>query len=147
MSNFATGKPLPDITDQTRPFWAAAREGRLVMQKCKKCGISNFHPKPWCIECGCRELAWTQTLPLGTVYSHTVSNTVAMNSPAWEEDLPVILCLIDVDGGARMYAQVTHCRPEDIHIGMRVHVHFEEINAEISIPKFRPVQPKSDAQY
>ncbi len=27
-------KPLPVITDQTRPFWAAAKQGRFVLQKC-----------------------------------------------------------------------------------------------------------------
>ena len=147
MSNFSTGKPLPDITDQTRPFWAAAREGRLVMQKCQKCDSFNFHPKPWCIECGSRELAWTPTQTLGTVYSHTVSHTVAMNSPVWEADLPVILCLIDVDDAARMYAQVTHCLPEDVHVGMRVQVHFEVLSDQICIPKFRPVQPASPPQH
>jgi uncharacterized OB-fold protein len=117
------------------------------MQKCQKCDSFNFHPKPWCIECGSRELAWTPTQTLGTVYSHTVSHTVAMNSPVWEADLPVILCLIDVDGAARMYAQVTHCLPQDVHVGMRVQVHFEVLSDQICIPKFRPVQPASQPQH
>jgi hypothetical protein len=131
-------KPLPVITDLTRPFWAAAKEGRLVMQKCANCGTVNFHPKPWCIECGSRDLEWTDIKPKGTVYSYTISNTVAMNFPGWKDDLPVLLGLIDLDDGARMYAQVTHCSPEDIHIGMRVSAYFEAISEEAGIPKFRP---------
>lgn len=131
-------KPLPVITDLTRPFWAAAKEGRLVMQKCANCGTVNFHPKPWCIECGSRDLEWTDIKPKGTVYSYTISHTVAMNFPGWKDDLPVLLGLIDLDDGARMYAQVTHCSPEDIHIGMRVSAYFEAISEEAGIPKFRP---------
>ncbi len=50
------------------------------------------------------------------------------------------LCLIDLDDGARMYAQVTDCAPEHIHVGMRVAVHFESISEEAGIPKFRPAE-------
>ena len=131
-------KPLPVITDLTRPFWTAAKEGRLVLQKCGQCGTFNFHPKPWCIECGSRDLAWTDARPMGTVYSFTVSRSVAMNYPGWEKDLPVLLCLVDLDDGARMYAQVTDCSPEAMRIGMRVRAHFEDIGPDAGIPKFRP---------
>lgn len=134
-------KPLPVVTDLTRPFWTAAKERRFVLQKCGACGTFNFHPKPWCIECGSRELAWTDAKPQGTVYSYTVSYAVAMNYPGWEKDLPVTLCLIDTDDGARLYAQVTDCKPEDMAVGMRVEVHFEDISAQAGIPKFRPLDP------
>jgi uncharacterized OB-fold protein len=131
-------KPLPAITDLTRPFWTAAKERRLVLQRCAQCGTFNFHPKPWCIECGSRDLAWTDARPTGTVYSFTISRSVAMNYPGWEKDLPVLLCLVDLDDGARMYAQVTDCSPEAMRIGMRVRAHFEDISPEAGIPKFRP---------
>ena len=142
MADLGQSKPLPDITDLTRPFWTAAKNGQLVLQKCQRCATFNFHPKPWCIECGSRELKWTAAKPSGTVYSYTVSRTVAMNSPAWAAEMPLILCLIDLDDGARLYGQVTGCRAEDIRIGMRVDVHFEDISDEAGIPKFRPaLQP------
>jgi uncharacterized protein len=140
MTETTLHKPLPVVTDQTRPFWTAAKEGRLVLQKCQRCAQFNFQPKPWCIECGSRELHWTDARPTGTVYSFTVSRTVAMNYPGWQADLPVLLCLIDLDDGARLYAQVTDCKPEDIGIGMRVGVHFESISEEAGIPKFHPLR-------
>ncbi|RYF53433.1 MAG: Zn-ribbon domain-containing OB-fold protein [Comamonadaceae bacterium] len=137
-SESTADKPLPVITDLTRPFWTAAKHGRLVLQKCQQCGTFNFHPKPWCIECGSRALAWVDAQPGGTVYSHTVSRSVAMNFQGWGAELPVILCLVDLDDGARMYAQVTDCDPADIRVGMRVEVYFESISDEAGIPKFRP---------
>ena len=140
MPDLGQSKPLPAITDLTRPFWTAAKNGKLVLQKCQRCATFNFQPKPWCIECGSRELTWTTAKPSGTVYSHTVSHTVAMNSPAWAGEMPLIMCLIDLDDGARMYGQVTDCRPDDIRIGMRVDVHFEDISEEAGIPKFRPAK-------
>jgi hypothetical protein len=53
----------------------------------------------------------------------------------------VLFCLIDLDEGARMYAQVTHCSPDDIHIGMRVSAYFQPISEEAGIPIFRPSDP------
>lgn len=139
MSDSTLNKPIPELTDQTRPFWTAAKEGRLVMQKCPRCATFNFHPKPWCIECGDRGLEWTEVRPTGTVYSYTVSRSVAMNYPGWQGELPVLLCLVDLDDGVRMYAQVTDCSEEAIHVGMRVGVHFESISEDAGVPKFHPL--------
>jgi uncharacterized OB-fold protein len=134
-----SGKPLPQITDLTRPFWSAAKQRKLVLQKCRQCGTFQFFPKPWCIECGCRDMPWTEARPHGTVYTFTISRSVVMNYRGWEKDLPVLMCLIDLDEGTRLYAQVVDCRPEDIHIGMRVQVCFEDISEDAGIPKFRPL--------
>lgn len=131
-------KPLPVITDQTRPFWSAAKEGRFVMQKCQACGTFNFQPKPWCIECGSRDLEWAPAKPFGVVYSFTVSRSVAMNLAGWQDEMPLVMCLIDLDDGARMYGQLTDVDPETVRVGMRVAVHCESISEEAGIPKFRP---------
>jgi|TARA_B100001964_G_scaffold241872_1_gene315289 hypothetical protein len=139
MSEPTLNKPIPEITDMTRPFWEAAKRQQLLLQKCQHCSTFNFLPKPWCIECGSRELVWTEAKPFGTVYSFTVSRSVAMNFPGWKDDLPVIMCLIDLDDGARMYAQVTGCSTEEVSIGMRVKVYFEDISDALAIPKFSPV--------
>lgn len=133
-------KPLPELTDLTRPFWTAAKEGRLEIQKCARCATFNFFPRPWCLECGSRDLHWTATKATGTVYSYTVSRSVAMNYPGWQQELPLILGLIDLDEGVRLYAQVTDCAPEDMQIGRRVQIHFESISDEAGIPKFRLVK-------
>lgn len=138
MRQSPNGKPLPEITDLTRPFWTAAREGKLVVQKCPNCGTTDFFPKPWCIECGKREREWVEVSRTGTVYSYTAASLVMMNLPGWKEDLPVILCLVDLDDGPRMYAQLTGCSPEEVRIGMRVEAYFEPISDEAGIPKFRP---------
>ena len=138
MTESASGTPLPEITDQTRPFWDAAREGRPVMQTCPHCGTVSFPPKPWCIECGSRDIDWAEVGPGGTVYSYTVSRSVAMNWPGWQEQLPVVLALVDVDRGARMYAQLVDCPPEEVSIGMRLEAVFVPLGEEVTIPKFRP---------
>lgn len=136
MAQDAKGHPLPEITDQTRPFWTAAKNGKLLMQKCGRCGALNFFPKPWCVDCGSRKLEWVEVSGRGTVYSYTIAYKVMMNFPGWKGDLPVVMCIIDLDEGARMYGQVIGCKPEDVKIGMKLAVCFEDISPEAGIPKF-----------
>ena len=133
-----SNKPLPEITDQTRPFWTAAKERRFVMQRCDGCGTFNFHPKPWCIECGSRKLDWVEVSGKGTIYSFTTANKVMMNFPGWKADLPVTLGIIDLDEGARMYGQLVGAKPETWKIGGKVKAVFEDIGPEAGIPKFVP---------
>lgn len=131
-------KPLPEITDLTRPFWSGAREGRLMMQKCARCGTLDFYPKPWCVECGHRGLEWVEVRRTGTVYSHTVATTVMMNLSGWKDEIPLTLCLVDLDDGPRMYAQLVDCPPEQLRIGMRVEAQPTAISDDAGIPIFRP---------
>ena len=138
MADTPLHKPLPEITDLTRPFWAAAKARRFVLQKCPKCATFNFYPKPWCVECGARGLEWVDARPAGTVYSVTVSRTIGMNYPGWSAELPIVMCMIDLDDGARMYGQLVGAKPEHWKIGMKVKVVFEDISAEAGIPKFVP---------
>ena len=111
-----TNKPLPEITDQTREFWEAAKQGKLLLQKCTECGATHFRPVPWCTECGCRDIPWTEARKTGTVYSYTPSRVIAMNLTGWEDEMPVLFCLIDLDDGARLYGQVTDCTEEELSL-------------------------------
>ncbi len=132
-------KPLPTLTDLTRPFWEGAKAGRLMLQCCARCGQQQFLPKPWCIECGSRDLPWRTSRPTGTVYATTISRSVAMNLAGWKAELPLLMCLIDLDDGARLYAQVVDCAPEAPHIGMRVTAIFRAISEDAGIPVFTPL--------
>jgi uncharacterized protein len=129
-------KPIPEVVELTRPFWEGARNGKLMMQKCARCGTVNFLPKPWCVDCGARDMPWVEIRPEGTIYSYTVSYTVMMNFQGWGKDLPLVEAIIDLDDGGRLYAQVTTDEPEKVRIGDRVTAYFEPINEEIGIPKF-----------
>ena len=65
-------RALPAITDLTRPFWDAANEGRLAIQRCQACGYYNHPPKPLCDRCLSDDLAFEDVSGDGTVWSFTV---------------------------------------------------------------------------
>ena len=77
------------------------------------------------------ELEWRVSAGRGTVYATT---TVRRRG---EE--PHDVSLIELDEGFRMMSRVVGIPPEEVAIGMRVEVRFEEAAKEGSVPVFAPV--------
>ena len=133
------GKPLPRVTSLTRPFWEAAAQKRLVIQRCTKCEEYVWCPRPACTECGCDQLTWTPVSGRGSVFSFTViRQVIARGANAFEKEIPYVVAWIDLDEGPRLCSNVVDCPLDQIVIGMPVEVLFEEASPEISLPKFRP---------
>jgi len=132
-------KPLPEISEFSRPFWEGALHGQLKVQECTECHTRDFLPKPWCVECGSRSLIWKTIRGQGEIYSFTVATAVMMNLPGWKEELPLVLGLIDLDEGPRLYGQIVGVGAQTLQIGMRVEPVFERISDEAGIVKFRLV--------
>lgn len=134
-SSVVPGRPIPAITHVTKPFWDAAREDRLIVQKCGNCGEVMFLPRSWCVECGARALAWEEVDPTGSIYSITVSRMVMMNYPGWKSALPVGLGIIELDAGPRMYGVVTGGEGGQGRIGDRVRAVFRDYG-DVKVPEF-----------
>jgi len=44
-------RPAPVVTEDNRFYWDAAREGRLVAQRCSRCSRLRHPPRPMCPHC------------------------------------------------------------------------------------------------
>jgi uncharacterized OB-fold protein len=128
-------KPLPIVSHLTEPFWESARKHRLSLQRCEECGTYQWYPKAWCVECGSRKLKWKKVTGKGKVYSYTVIRH-AKASPAFTEELPFAIAVVELDEGPRMYARLLDCPIGEIKTGMRVKVAFEDVSKAISLPQF-----------
>ncbi|MCS7137338.1 MAG: Zn-ribbon domain-containing OB-fold protein [Candidatus Caldarchaeum sp.] len=133
-------RPLPQISDYTRPFWEAAKKGELLLQRCRKCGAFIWYPRPSCPECGSLDTEWVPSKGLGTVYSFTVIRRVVANSPDFQRDIPFTVAEVDLDEGVRVYGRLDGVKPEEVKTGMRVKVCFEDATNEISLYKFIPLK-------
>lgn len=132
-------RPLPEVTELTAPFWQAAREGRLVMQRCRTCGEYVWCPRPACTECGNPELDWQELSGRGSVYSFTVIRQLAgRGARAFEKDIPYVIAWVDLEEGPRFYTNIVQCPVDRVEIGMAVEVVFDPASSEINLPKFRP---------
>ena len=129
-------KPIPEITEELRPFFAAARESRLVVQRCKGCGQLRFPPRPLCSHCLGREAEWIPVSGRGVLYSFNVMHQVY--HPGFAPEVPYPVVLVELEEGCRMLSNLVDCPRDQLRIGLPVEVVFEKINDEIALPKFRP---------
>jgi len=133
---FQIEKPLPAVTEDGAPYWAACREQRLAVQRCTACKHLRFPPSVLCPRCLAFEHEWTTLSGRGTIYSFIVVHRP--QHPAFFEDVPYNVAIVERAEGPRLHTDVVECANEDLRIGMPVEVVFEKRDDEITLPKFRP---------
>ena len=126
--------PLADTT--TLPWWEAAAEHRLVVQRCTNCGQTRHPPAPCCAECGSFDSDWQEVSGRGEVYTFTIVHRPI----AAEQELPFLVAVIALEGsgGLRMISNLVDVKPEDVSIGMPVEVCFEALEDGAWLPLFKP---------
>jgi uncharacterized OB-fold protein len=137
---------IPGMTDLTRPYWEAAREGRLVVQECAHCGALQHPPQPACPNCHgvCHGsvLRWREVSGEGTVYSRTVVRHAT--HAAFADQVPYVVALVELAEGPRLVTGITGCAPEAVRVGLPVRVVFRRVTDEVTLPYFEPAR-SSDA--
>jgi len=141
MAELDLSKPLPAITPEAEPFWDAAAQQKLMLQRCQDCNAWIWTPRPACNECGSEKIQWSETSGKGEVYSFTVIRQIVGRaaSKAFEPDIPYVVAWIDLDEGPRLITNIIGCPVEEVKLGMRVTVQFEKASEKIWLPKFRPL--------
>lgn len=130
-----TKLPQPTPNADSKPYWDAARERRLVIRRCRSCGAFHFMPRHLCPECWSEDLEWVDAKGTGAVHSYTVIRRPS--NPAFAGQTPYVVALIDLDEGPRMVANVLGDDALDTGIGDRVEVTFEDRGDGTMLPQFR----------
>lgn len=111
-------KPGPVTTALTEHYWQAAAAGRLLVQRCGRCGQHQHYPAAMCRLCWSEDLSWIEAKGTGTVWTFTV---VGMpGHPAWRDETPYVLALVELDEGPRLMTNVVDCPADSVHVGQRV---------------------------
>jgi uncharacterized protein len=130
-------RPLPYLTPDNRLFWKYAAQHELRMQKCPDCGHIRYPASMFCSKCLSEKTEWIKLSGKGTVYTFGVTRHVY---DKWYADkVPYIIAIIELAEGPHMMGQITGCRFEDVQIGMPVEIYFQDVNEDIAIPAWRPV--------
>ena len=130
-------KPLPEPTEVSRPFWDAAREHRLVIQRSTKTGQHVFYPRAVSPFGPDDELEWVEASGRGTVYSYTVARRPT--GPQWAADVPYVIAIVELEEGVHLTANIVDCDPDSVRVGLPVEVTFHDVTPEVTLPQFRPV--------
>jgi uncharacterized OB-fold protein len=128
-------KPLPTLTDDNRPFWEGARQGKLMMQKCGDCGHIRYPISHVCPDCLSYNTEWTQLSGRGEVFSYVVF--YQLYNKAFADDVPYNVAMIQLEEGPRMFSNIVGVDNDAVKVGDKVEVTFEKATDEVTIPKFR----------
>lgn len=129
--------PVPNPIPTSAPFWAATKEHRLMLQRCPD-GHVFYYARTHCPECLSRDLQWVEASGKGTLYSFTVCHRA--QSPDFEPDVPYVVAAVVLDEGPRMTSLLVDADPESVRCDMPVEVTWQDVNDEVSMPYFRPLQ-------
>ena len=133
-----SARPIPPVTDLTRPYWDAAQQNELKLQVCDACNNSQFPPRAHCGSCGSDQLSWRTASGQGEIYTFTVAQRPP--HPVFVEQCPLVIAVVELAEGPRLMTNIVDCDPSTIQVGMPVRVTFETIDdSELKLPVFAPV--------
>ena len=136
---FPEGMTTPDPDDPINGgYFAAAAEGRLVVQRCSDCGARQYPPELNCHACYGFEMDWEESAGTGSVWSWV--EVVHPAHPALREFGPYMVALVELDDMPEikvMGAVVDAPLGGAMAIGARVRVVFERTSDDLTQPRWR----------
>lgn len=133
-------RPRPALNRDNRFWFDAAREKRLVVQRCTACGSLRHPPGPCCPHC--RSFDWDTVEASGeaTLYSWVVAHHP--RHPAF--DYPLVVALVELAEGTRLITNVVDLDPDDLRIGMPLRLDWLEADPELTLPVFRRAEEETN---
>lgn len=121
----------------SRAFWEGGASGSLTIHRCDQCHRYFHPPAPVCFRCRSTSVTPTPLSGLATVAAYTI------NRHPWVPRFPppYIVAIVELveEPDVRLTTNVVGCPVDDVHIGQRVAVEFEQWD-DVWIPVFRPVE-------
>jgi uncharacterized OB-fold protein len=132
-----SNKPVPVADDLSRPFWDAAKERRLAIQRCGSCGYYNHPPRRFCDACLAQDLRFEPVSGRGVVYTFTVMHQ--RDVAGFEEDAPFMNVVVELIEQPQllMVSNLPIADRVKVIIGAAVEVDFEDRGEGVVVPQFR----------
>ena len=132
-------KPIPDPDPTTQIFFDGANEGKLMLPRCTTCNKVHFYPRILCPYCHSSQIEWFEASGEGFIHTYAVQHRAF---GGWADEAPFVTAYIDLAEGDRIFTVLRGVdpeKPEEIEIGAKVRVEFEQATDDIAIPFWRVI--------
>jgi len=116
----------PAMNPGDEAYFAAAKEGRLLLKHCEACGKTHHYPRAICPFCWSDKVQWKEASGLATVYTYSVTRRGS----------PYCIAYVTLEEGPTMMSNIVDCDLDKIRIGDRVRVTFKPTEGGWAIPMF-----------
>lgn len=123
--------PAPIPTEDSKPFWEAAKEGRFLIKRCLSCGRAHWYPRSLCPFCFSERTEWQAGTGKGVIYSYSAMRRAVP---------PYVVAFVTLEEGPTMLTNIVGCDPDALAIGQAVRVVFRPSDGEFLVPLFEPVE-------
>jgi len=131
-----TPRPAPRVTPETRAYWQAMHDGRLMLSECESCGKLSHPPQGICAFCWGGKLKPAFACGRGTLNSFSIIRQTA--DPSFKGRVPYVLAYVDLDEGVSLISNVIHCDINKVAVGMRLKAVFEPLSVDTGAVLFEP---------
>ena len=122
--------PDPTTNLETERYWAAAKDGQLLIKTCNACGEAHYYPREICPHCGSTDTEWREASGKGVIYSYSVMRRA---------EIPYVIAYVTLAEGVTMMTNIVDSEFDAIAIGKAVEVTFRETEGGMALPVFRLV--------
>lgn len=128
-------RPVPDPDELTAPYWDAAKDHRLAIQRCVSCGVYQHPPRIYCTGCAGVDLQFEDVSGRASIYSY--SRVVESTTPGMPAPYTVLIAeLVEQQG---LWVLSTCEASYDVRVGEPLELGFESIGDGFVLPQFRPL--------
>jgi len=134
LPNYTSYAHFRHLTDRAEPpaegspvtYWRdAAQELNFIGARCRSCGMIQYPPPRVCEKCGTKDSFEKVKLPhKGTVYTYTLDHL----SGGQYLNVPIPRLVIDLEGGGRVFLEMTDGDPNEVKIGLTVEILFRRLH-------------------
>ena len=126
--------PSPD--GLTAEFYARLAGGTLCLQRCDACGRWRHPPRILCGTCASERWAWRAVSGRGVLYTWTVTHQALV--PAFADDLPYAVAVVELEEGPRLVSAVRGIEPAALRMGLPVEAHVVRLSDSVGLHYFTP---------
>ena len=119
----------PEPNPETQNFCDAAKEGKLLIMKCKDTGNPYFYPRARSPFTGSDNVEWVEAAGTGEIYTFSVMKRAK---------IPYCIAYVRLDEGVTMMTNIVDTDLDKVAIGQKVKVVFKPTENGLPVPMFTP---------
>jgi uncharacterized protein len=123
--------PAPSVNPESRPYWAAANDGKLLLGHCGSCGAHHHYPRRICPFCHAADVEFREASGLGEIYSYSATLRL---SPT-----PYVIAYVTLAEGPTVLTNIVDADWKELAIGQAVKLSFVKCEDGQAAPVFSPV--------
>jgi uncharacterized OB-fold protein len=124
------------------PFWKGCIAHQFLLHRCTICE-RDYWPASTCIDHGSQSMEWAESSGAGVVHTYTVVHHAY--TPEWADKIPYAMAVVRLAEGPFFHTNIVGCDPADVHVGMKVTVIWDDVDADVTIPRFTPTTSDSSS--